>query len=82
MKPTEEVSFYVGFSYTYEMELAIYIDWNADGKFDPKTELAFGTYGDYSWEGYSGKFTVPDDAKIGTTYESNDRIFLYVWLIS
>lgn len=67
MKPTEEVSFYVGFGYTYEMELAIYIDWNADGKFDPKTELAFGTYGDYSWEGYSGKFTVPDDAKIGTT---------------
>ncbi len=67
MKPSTTVEFFVEFGYSYEMELAIYIDWNQDGKFDPKYELAWGSEYLESYEGYSGKFDVPDNATLGET---------------
>ncbi|MBX3044962.1 MAG: hypothetical protein KIT33_09575 [Candidatus Kapabacteria bacterium] len=67
MKPGDEIEFFVEFGYTYEMELAIWVDWNGDDKFDTKTELAYGTYDGLSWEGYKGSFVVPDDVSFGTT---------------
>ncbi|MBS4001604.1 MAG: hypothetical protein KGZ71_14095, partial [Desulfobulbaceae bacterium] len=66
MKPGQTIDFYVEFGYTYAMELAIWIDWDQDGKFAKEEAVYTSSYGESYW-GYESSFKVPDNAKIGKT---------------
>ncbi len=67
MAPGEKVNLEVTFGNSYDMGLSIWIDWNQDGYFDDKSEMAWNSGSDQSASGFSGSFTVPSNASLGYT---------------